>query len=951
MPPKKREKPGESPQKAAGVSKVDSPHRNQLKKKLFTGEKPMEEDDSDAAALRRQRAENRSAAAAAAAAKGKQQNQGKGASNQKKDEADDETIVVEDASDEEATAKPAKGGRRGRSRSRSRTRVGIKDATAASQKGERKSRSRSLSRRRQKDVNKHGSGRGSSVPAKKGVSGGRGKRGKSVDSAFSTVDGAKGSDSSSGSSSGKRKPSPSPPEDSSATKKTAKFQEDIPNNEGKTASTKKQAKIKKKERRESYANKAEAEPKKEWIYSTIMTFDTRVGQCNDPAKEMYSRVSHILTAFQFHDKECAFGDISNAKSKSIRSPAEMATWKNHVPFLRHFALDYETDWQWQPVKGDKPRNFKGAFVLLSDKTPEEILRYTRVDLQRMFKGSVAVKQMQEIHTSVDLVVLGMHGNTHSESVAHDFRVGLAKAEADLIARKKLFEDEGLGIRDHLFDSVDFDWKGLDFPEILGVRSYPRLGPYEEGKKGEDTSWKLAQHFQTVKMTDDRVDTAITEFKRSGGMERLFGSQAILVRISEITRGGKDEYNNLIYTHQRINRSVGSVTMPGAIDMDAEVTMTFEPGANGNVRTLKTMTLRDIVRRLYVKIGGRKIQVFLYAFKTPQNHYQLWFYDTLPPIREFVAVFARQGPAYIWHQCRIWGWHQGPMKRLFQASFTPAIGHSAMNSKWCSRRKCAIEIEMSPEAAALLNFGSSPFILKDGEDKASRHKTETKGVISRGNIKPDEIGGMDADDLASVGDMSNAQTVLIDDDDEAEYEDDDLDDDVSSMGDEVYDDYSDDEEETVVKDDEADEYMEEDLNGGDDDSAFSTVDGRQQDLDGLKEQGRDIHRGAREEALRDRIEELEEEKKLMEEQMNQKVSALEQMFQSQMNELMTKLAKKGVVNSDEGIGNVDQTVEVMDTEETMDATAEHSRPGDVVAGSKEGNSSSAASGNIASAGVK
>ena len=150
----------------------------------------------------------------------------------------------------------------------------------------------------------------------------------------------------------------------------------------------------------------------------------------------------------------------------------------------------------------------------------------------------------------------------------------------MIARKKLFEGEGEGISDHLFDSVDYDWKGLDFPDILGVRSYPKLGPYEEGKKGEDTSWKLAQYFQTVKMTDERVDTAIAEFKHSGAMERLFGSQAILLRISEITRGGKDEYNRLIYAHQSINRSVGSVTMPGAIDMDEEVTMTFELGLDG-----------------------------------------------------------------------------------------------------------------------------------------------------------------------------------------------------------------------------------------------------------------------------------------------------------------------------------------------------------------------------------
>jgi hypothetical protein len=547
-------------------------------------------------------------------------------------------------------------------------------------------------------VNKQGrvGGRGRSVPAKTGGGKNRSRRGKSVDSAFSIADGDKGSGSSGSSSAGKRKPSPSPPADSSAKKKTAKFPDDIPNNEGKTASTKKQAKIKRKERPESYASKASAEPKKEWIYSTIMTFDTRVGQCTDPAKEMYSRVSHIMTAFQFHDKECAFGDISNAKSDPIRSPAEFATWKNHVPFLRHFALDYETDWQWQPVKGDKPRNFKGAFVLLSDKNPEEILKYTHVDLQRMFKGNVAVKQMQEIHTSVDLIVLGMHGNTYTESVAYDFRVSLAKAEADLIARKMLFEEEGEGISDHLFDSVDVDWKGLDFPDILGVRSYPRLGPYEEGKKGQDTSWKLAQHFQTVKMTDERVDTAIVEFKRSGAMERLFGSQAILLRISEITKGGdKDEYNRLIYAHQRINRSVGSVTMPGAIDLDVDVTMTFEPGLDGKERPFKRMTMRDVVCRIYVKIGGRKIPVFLYAFKTAQRCYQLWFYDTVPQISEFVSVFARQGPAYMWHQCKRWGWQEGSLMRLFQVSFTPETAHSAMNSKWCSRRNCAIEIEMSP----------------------------------------------------------------------------------------------------------------------------------------------------------------------------------------------------------------------------------------------------------------
>lgn len=430
---------------------------------------------------------------------------------------------------------------------------------------------------------------------------------------------------------------------------------------------------------------------------------------------------------------------------------------------------------------------------------------------------------------------------------------------------------------------------------------------------------------------------------------MFGTQAILVRISDITKGGKDEYNGLIYTHQNINRSVGNVTMPGAIDMDAEVSMSFDPTVDGKERTIKTMTLRDIIRRIYVKIGGRKIPVFLYAFKTPQGHYQLWFWDTVPQIRDFVTLFARQGAAYVWHQCRCWGWQQGPMKRLFQASFSPEIGHSAMNSKWCSHRNCAVEIEMSPEAAALLNFGSSPFILKEGEDKASRQKTETKGVISRGNIKPNEIGGMDADDLVSLRDESNAQTVFQDEDDEDEYEDDDVDDNVSSMGDE--DDIEDDEENTVAQDDEdGDEYMEDAGEDDDGDSAFSTVDSRRKDLDGLKESGRSV-RGEADEgdsraridvALHDRIEELEEEKLLMQQDMKQKVSALENM----MAELMKQLAAKTAAET----GEASNMNEQADGKRSAD-NEEHSGLGAADTGEKEGYTSPETGDSGAPAGIK
>lgn len=233
------------------------------------------------------------------------------------------------------------------------------------------------------------------------------------------------------------------------------------------------------------------------------------------------------------------------------------------------------------------------------------------------------------------------------------------------------------------------------------------------------------------------------------MTYYFGSNALLFSInSEKWKDGKDDYNKLIVKHQNLNRSVGSVMLPGAIDIDEEVTMFFEPKQEGKVRNFKRITLCDILKKIYVKIGGRKISVFLYCFKTPHGKYQLWFWDTVPEIRDFVDVFSTQGAAYIWHRCRLWGWEFAPMKCLFTLSFDSLTATSAMNSKWCSKRNCAVHIQMSAEATAELNFGNSPFVLKDGEDKTSRQKKEN-AVIQRGNISPEEIGGVDADDLKSI----------------------------------------------------------------------------------------------------------------------------------------------------------------------------------------------------------
>jgi hypothetical protein len=371
-------------------------------------------------------------------------------------------------------------------------------------------------------------------------------------------------------------------------------------------------------------------------------------------------MASVLKTLQTFDPECAIGDHVNAKAEPIRSPGEF-NWTSHVPWQRHFVLDWEPDWQWDRVSGKNPRSFNGAFLLLSDKDPEEILKCTHVDLQNAFKGYVDIKQMQELHTNMDYIILGVHANTNSEEVGKDLHAGLMNAELDLINRKKMFDNEEDGVPKEVLKSVVYDWENLDFPELNVVRSYPKQGPYEEKKGKEDTSWKMAQHIQMADQSSDRVDVAMAEFIKSGGASRIFGPQAIIFRISEMVKGGKEEYNDLILKHQNTNRLVGSVTLPGCVSMDKEVTMFFEEEEEGKLRPFRMVTLRDIIKRLYVKVGKRKIPVFLYCFKTSHGQYSLWFWDTVPEIREYATLFSRQGPSLIWHRCYQWGWQPGPMR--------------------------------------------------------------------------------------------------------------------------------------------------------------------------------------------------------------------------------------------------------------------------------------------------
>jgi hypothetical protein len=164
--------------------------------------------------------------------------------------------------------------------------------------------------------------------------------------------------------------------------------------------------------------------------------------------------------------------------------------------------------------------------------------------------------------------MGVHGSTFAPEVAGTFRNHLIKAEEAMLDRKKLYEEEGIGSFDSRFEEVDKDWKDLVYPDIRSTTSYPKGGPWEEMKKGADTKWKLAHHFEFPEICEERVKLSVAEF--INGMDvKLFGPYSSLEPISKTkANGARDAYVDMIPDHQNTNRSVGNVTLAGAVNLDA-----------------------------------------------------------------------------------------------------------------------------------------------------------------------------------------------------------------------------------------------------------------------------------------------------------------------------------------------------------------------------------------------
>ena len=219
--------------------------------------------------------------------------------------------------DDESTVVPEQ--QRGRRRSRSR------DPSGSAKGG-----GRSVSKNRS-DFDKAfppppNPGRRCSVPpaTKKG-----GSRSKSVDS--STSKKSKKSDSDDSQAGDKRKRN-----STGSSSKSAKFQDGIPDNEGKTASSRKNARAKKAAEKSGsgdlYSDKVKAPKKASWENEKILYYSFKVGKCNSTTGEVYSRLGNSFGVFHKEDPTCAVRHISDPNKEPLRRVLQSSISPHMAPF-------------------------------------------------------------------------------------------------------------------------------------------------------------------------------------------------------------------------------------------------------------------------------------------------------------------------------------------------------------------------------------------------------------------------------------------------------------------------------------------------------------------------------------------------------------------------------------------------------------------------------------------
>jgi hypothetical protein len=477
-----------------------------------------------------------------------------------------------------------------------------------------------------------------------------------------------------------------------------------------------------------------------------------------------------------------------------------------------------------------------------------------------------------------------------------------------LERKVAYEnddEDNPTIYDPLFEKADLDWSALDFPEMRAVRTYPKGGDWEPTERGVDTSWKFALHVEYATQCDDRIKVAVECLRQSGGVARLFGNQAILEEVINDPNdmGGKNAFRELIPKHQNTNRSVGNAVLSGFVNIDYPVAICFQNHKEGETRKFREMTMRDVLHKLYIKLDGRKFPVFLYCFRNYRDQYQIWFWDKVPEIREFVKSIIQVLPSYIWHTCYRWGWDMSSVKRLFDNTFTSDISIRAQNSQWSKAKNKVIEVVSGTEADARLNFGTSPFILERGEDMKQARPTKRIKIV-HSNISPGKKGGCDLDDgIKSVGGQSCADTVYQDGMGDFDG------DDVSEMGEDEGFEEDDDaaaeseaedtvheggfnnrgDEDEEEEDDEEDDSNEED----DDDSTFGT-------MDELKKRGRKIS-GEMAAAYELEIASLKAANEFMQTTLLEQMAQMQRQFQEELNMMRNQQAAPNVQADTNGPG--------------------------------------------------
>ena len=403
---------------------------------------------------------------------------------------------------------------------------------------------------------------------------------------------------------------------------------------------------KKAKKRAAASNKVEEDDDEETMkwkdyahqHRIIVQIGVRVGKVSKPIEHFDRYLMGALEFLQEHVDESTsiLPKYSSLTCGPLRKSGDMP----HVGLvINKNWFEQSNDFAFTDTENtENGRTIKCSCILGMDvDDPERELNRARGDLQALFKVSIFFKACQHLDTTQRLVFLGAPRNWNPED---------AKERMESVMRPleiKLMEED------------PEEWPAFmhkqSWPDFSVVSAQPEGMPWEATKPGQRRKGPPRERkcLQIMCATNDyeRLAKLVYAAKLRGEWIRTFGfcyPTEVPDNSDDYTDDDKDNYVDMVLTHQSAQLSYGSATLVGLKKLDFYMELRRVDAAGNEVEP-ETLCMQDVLQSF--RYMGKRLWICI--AKTRNGRFVGYFPGSSMPTKTYIQTWLRATAAQIyWH---------------------------------------------------------------------------------------------------------------------------------------------------------------------------------------------------------------------------------------------------------------------------------------------------------------